>query len=156
MSEAQTATIEFYHTVVAPTVAEFLGRPDDHRLACLACLSLSALPEHYIHAKPEFKSERNEAEKAIKALRKSSREENWAVGHVNDIANAIKHVVRKEARVGYEDVESRNITVGNLRCGWPINGTHVMVEVKPGSLWLVDDLVAATDEWWRGKLGLVA
>lgn len=154
MSEAQTATTEFYLTVVAPTVADFLAHPHDHRLACLACLCLSALPDHYIHAKPEYKSERRKAVKAISALRESSREENWTVGQVNDIANAIKHVIRLDTRVGYQDVDAKDIRVGNLRCGWPINGTHVMVEVKPDEEWLVSDLVAAANEWWWRKLEL--
>jgi hypothetical protein len=146
------AAIEFYQQVVAPTVAEFLARPDNHRLACLACLCLSAVAEHYTHATAEA----SEAASAIKALRRSSREENWAVGQVNDIANATKHVVRNGSGVGYHDFGAQEISFGNLRCGWPINGTQVMVETEPGTLWLVTDLVASADQWWKGKLGLSA
>lgn len=145
------AAINFYMEVVEPTVTSFLNKPNDKRLACLACLCLSALAEHYIHAT----TEREAAASALKAFRISSRNENWAIGQVNDIANATKHVIRRGSGLGYQDINTEEIIVGNLQCGWPINGEEVMVETSPDKLWLVTDLVETTNEWWRTKLGLV-
>lgn len=91
-------------------------------------LCLSALAsEHYVRATEKAEK----ARQAIKELREKSRYENWAVGQVNDIANAVKHVVRKDSRVGYQDVSTQEIRLGLFRCGWPINGTEVMIEVEP-------------------------
>lgn len=151
MGKVHPAATDFYDMVVGPTVAEFLRRPDDQRLACLACLCLSALAEHYVRATEKAEK----ARQAIKELREKSRYENWAVGQVNDIANAVKHVVRKDSRVGYQDVSTQEIRLGLFRCGWPINGTEVMIEVEPDHVWLVSDLVEAADFWWRTKLGIV-
>lgn len=143
-----TAAIEFYQQVVEPTVAEFLSHPSDKRLACLACLCISALAEHYVHAT----SENSEAKLVIKALRLSSRKDNWAVGQVHDIANATKHFSRSASGIGYGDLDAQEIVVGNLCCGWPINGVEVMVETSPGRWWLVADLVESANEWWKRKL----
>jgi hypothetical protein len=147
--DSPAAAIEFYQSVVEPTVAEFFARPSDERLACLACLCLSALAEHYVHATAEASG----AKSIVKALRLSSRSDNWAVGQVNDIANATKHVIRSGPGIGYRDVGAQEITVGNLRCGWPINGVQVMVETSPGTLWLVRNLVASADEVVERKAG---
>lgn len=148
--DSPAAAIEFYKQVVEPTVAEFFAHPSDKRLACLACLCLSALAEHYVHATAET----SEAKSIVKALRLSSRRDNWAVGQVNDIANATKHVTRSGPGIGYGDLGAQEIAIGNLRCGWPINGVQVMVETSPDELWLVTDLVESANEWWKRKLGL--
>lgn len=96
----------------------------------------------------------SEAQSLINVFRASSRKDNWAVGQVNEIANATEHVIRHGSGISYGDLGAHEIAVGNLRCGWPINGDQVMVETSPGTLWLVKDLVASADEWRKGKLGL--
>ncbi|MFG1346117.1 hypothetical protein V5F59_14580 [Xanthobacter autotrophicus DSM 431] len=149
--DSPAVAIEFYQQIVEPTVTEFFADPSDKRLACLACLCLSALAEHYVHATAEA----SETKSSVKELRLSSRRENWAVGQVNDIANATKHVIRSGPGIRYEDLGTQEVEVGNLRCGWPINGVEVMVETSPdGTLWLVTELVESANEWWRRKLGV--
>ena len=146
----ESCASEFYHEVVAPTVSDFLNRPHDRRLACLACLCLSSMAVHYIHAV----AEPAKISKEISSFWTAVRAENWAVGQVHDIANATKHVIRRGPGVGYGDVSSQQIVVGNLRAGWPFAGMQVMVEVEPGNVWLVKDLVEAANQWWRDKLTL--
>lgn len=98
--DAPAPETEFYQQIDEPTVAEFLADPSNKRLACLACVCLSAFAEHYVHATLEASVTKS----SIKELRLSSRGENWAVGQVNDIANATKHVVRRGHGIGYENL----------------------------------------------------
>ncbi len=142
--------LTFFRDMVEPTVAEFLARPDDRRRGCLACLCLASMADHYFHARPAFRDGCGDAD----AFRRKIAGASWAVGQVIGIANATKHVVRRPGRVGYEDIAERQIAFGNLRCGWPINGRQVMVEVEGGKLWLLSHLAQAALEFWRGRLAL--
>jgi hypothetical protein len=125
--------LAFFQEMVEPTVAEFLTRPDDRRRGCVACLSV-------------------EGSLDADAFRRSVSGKNWAVGQVIGVANATKHVQRRPGRVGYQDVSVQEINAGNLRCGWPINGTEVMIEVKEDELWLLSDLVEEAVNFWRLRL----
>ena len=86
------------------------------------------------------------------AFRSALGDANWALWQVSGVANAFKHVVRHSGRVGYQDVSVQDVTCGNARCGWPINGTHVMIEVKEGELWLLSGLVEEALSFWRSRL----
>lgn len=140
----------FFHEIVEPTVAEFLSQTDDKRRGCLACLSLSAMADHYFHARPEGREGCSDANR----FRWKVGEINWAVGQVNGVANATKHVERRQGRVGYQDVSSQQITVGNLRVGWPVNGTQIIIEVEHGNLWLLSQLVEVAMTFWRNRLAM--
>ncbi len=70
------------------------------------------------------------------------------------VANATKHVERKPNRLGYDDLGRRQIDMSNARCGWPMNGPAVMIEARPGELWLLSQLVEVSLLMWREELGL--
>ncbi|MBB3264072.1 hypothetical protein FHW79_001687 [Azospirillum sp. OGB3] len=150
LSEGDGA-VEFFREMVEPTVAEFLDRPDDRRLGCLACLCLASMADHYFHARPRMRDERADPN----GFRRKIGESHWAVRQVIGVANATKHVVRLTGRVGYQDISAQPITCANLRAGWPINGNQEMVEVEGGELWLLADLVEAALEFWRDRLAEV-
>jgi len=142
--------LAFFREMVEPTVTEFLERSDDRRRGCLACLCLASMADHYFHARPEAR----EGCRRVDEFRCKVGTANWAVKQVIDLANAIKHFERKPKRVGYQDVSAQKITCGNLRCGWPISGIQVMVEVEGGELWLLSHLVKAALAFWRDRLAL--
>jgi hypothetical protein len=147
---ADDDALAFFQEMVEPTVAEFLVRPDDRRSGCLACLSLASMSDHYFHSRPESVEGAQDAD----AFRRAVSAKNWAVGQVIGVANATKHVRRRPGRVGYQDVSVQEISMGNLRCGWPINGTEVMIEVKEDDLWLLSDLVEEAIKFWKLRLGV--
>jgi hypothetical protein len=159
----------FYLQVVEPTVSEFLEEPGDFRKAALACLTLSAMADHFFHARtpmPGFLT--------VGAFRGSLRYDSKAdkkpgevssLGFVLDIANAVKHVTRgfQGDRVGFSDVETFTLDEesyepetddGDLDLGdfSPPLGDQVMVEID-GMLRLVSGLVEVANETWRKKLG---
>jgi hypothetical protein len=140
--------LTFFREIVGPTVAEFLDRPDDRRLGCLACLCLASMADHFFHARAE-----RDGCCDARAFRRRIAAANWAVGQVIGIANATKHVERRPGRVGYHDIAPRQIACGNLRAGWPINGRRVMVEAE-GRLWLLSHLVKAAFAFWQTQLEL--
>lgn len=149
-TERPDPAVSFFHEIVAPTVADFLRAPESRRLGCLACLALASMADHFFHAR----SVPVEGHTNADAFRRSLGAQHWGVGVVIGVANAAKHVVRRPGRVGYEDVQAQEITFGNLRCGWPINGREVMIEVEPDNLWLLSTLTEAAMDFWKGKLGL--
>ena len=134
--------------MVEPTVSEFLADPSDHRKGCLACLCLASMADHFFHARPDSRGGCKDADSFRAMVGKSD----WAVGQIIGIANATKHVERRRGRVGYQDVSAQKITLGNLRCGWPFNGSQVMVETKAGELWLLSHLVEAAMVYWRNRV----
>lgn len=148
--------LSFFQEIAIPTVAEFLNKPDDKRLGCLACLCLSHMADHVFHAWKEIK--RNPSCRTITDYRSYLMDENFALKQIFDVANATKHVLRKQGvksnapRVGFEDIQTQAITIRNLRCNWPINGNHVMVEVRDDELWLLSDLVKLVKVFWIEKL----
>lgn len=77
---------------------------------------------------------------------------NWSVGTIIGIANATKHALPRPGRLEFGDVFADDITCGNLRCDWPINGREVMVEVAPDNLWLLSDLVEEAARYWAEKV----
>jgi hypothetical protein len=141
--EANDAANWFYSEVVQPTVADSLKHTDSVRLGILACFVLAHMADHYFHARhpvPNLGDFRAE-------LRK-----NGAFRLVDDVTNGTKHVKKgRDGRLGFEDVGAQEINMGNLRCGWPINGTEVMVEDNK-NLWLLSQLTEAADEMWKAKL----
>lgn len=141
--------VTFFQEMVEPTVAEFHKHPADRRRGCLACLCIASMADHYFHARPEGREGCSTADQ----FRQKVSGINLAVGQVIGVANATKHVVRRRGRVGYQDVSSQQITLGILRFGWPINGTHVMIEVEDGNLWLLSQLVEAAMTFWHDRLG---
>ncbi|HYG87247.1 MAG TPA: hypothetical protein VD978_13400 [Azospirillum sp.] len=108
------------------------------------------MADHYFHARPELREGYADAN----AFRRAIGESHWALRQVIGVANATKHVERRPGRVGYQDVSSQSITCGNLRAGWPISGTQVMIEVDGGEFWLLSRLVEAAREFWRNRLAL--
>jgi hypothetical protein len=106
------------------------------------------MSDHYFYSRPASVEGSLDAD----AFRRSVSGKNWAVGQVIGVANATKHVQRRPGRVGYQDVSVQEINAGNLRCGWPINGTEVMIEVKEDELWLLSDLVEEAVNFWRLRL----
>ena len=142
--------VTFFQEMVEPTVAEFHEHPADRRRGCLACLCIASMADHYFHARPEA----CEGCSTANQFRWKISEINKAVGQVIGVANATKHFERQPGTYrGYQDVSSQQITLGILRCGWPINGTHVMIEVEDGNLWLLSQLVEAAMTFWRDRLG---
>lgn len=148
--EVADPAASFFREIVAPTVADFLSTPDSRRLGCLACLALASMADHYFHARTAPVEGHNNPDE----FRRSLGAQHWGAGVVIGVANATKHVVRRPGRAGYEDVQTQSITMGNLRAGWPMNGRMVMVEVEPGNIWLLRDLVRASFDFWQKKLSL--
>jgi hypothetical protein len=140
--------VAFFQEIVEPTVAEFLEMPADRRLGCLACLCLASMADHYFHALPESCVGSANAD----IFRQKVANANWAVGQVIGVANATKHFQRRPGRVGYKDVSAQQITLGNLRAGWPISGAAVMVEVADGNVWLLTQLVETAMTFWGDRL----
>jgi hypothetical protein len=148
MLQDSDCALAFFREMVEPAVADFLARPDDRRFGCTACLYLSAMSDHYFHARPQLAGSHKDADTFRRGLGKSS----WILGQIIGIANATKHVLSSKSRIGYESVSIQDIQCGNARCGWPIGGTYVMVESIGGELWLLCDLVEAAAEIWRDRL----
>jgi len=152
LRDAAADAATFFAEMVLPTVAEFLRGRADKRLGCNACLALASMSDHYFHTLGAAVAPHFDVDK----YRRSHAAKNWAVGTIIGIANATKHVLRKPGRVGFGDVFADNITCGNLRCGWPINGREVMVEVAPDNLWLLSDLVEEATRYWIEKVEALA
>jgi hypothetical protein len=144
----------FFVKMVRPTVDEFLSDRSDRRRACIACLMLASMVDHYFHTNGAVVAPHKNAN----AYRDSVKAENWPAGIMIDIANATKHVQRIEAknekprRVGFDDISSLKIAVGTLRAGWPINGQEVVVEIGPNYPCLVSQLVEAASSYWAAKI----
>lgn len=147
---ADDKALEFFRDMVEPTVAEFLRAPTDRRQGCLASLCLSSMADHYFHAR----SKPEEGCVNENVFRKKVGDTNWAMKQVIGVANATKHVRPLPGRVGYDDVFSLEITCGNLRAGWPINGLMVMIEVEEGNVWLLSQIVEAAMRFWEERLHL--
>jgi hypothetical protein len=140
----------FFREVVEPTVAEFMGDRANKRRACLACLAVASMTEHYFYARPELAPLRTHEFKA------KVRSENWAVGAVADIANATKHVVGDEGRGkwGYDDLNTYQLNrFGIMRAGWPLGGHEVLA--GPDRAWRVSTLLDTATTFWKRKLGIV-
>lgn len=138
----------FFAEMVLPTVAEFLRDRADKRRGCLACLALASMSDHYFYTPGAVVNGNPDAN----SFRQSHSAANWAVGTVIGVANATKHVRRRSGRAGFNDVFADDISFGNMRCGWPINGREVMVEVAPGDVWLLSELVEEAASYWKAKV----
>lgn len=133
----------FVLEMVEPTVAEFLAEPSDKRRGCLACLALASMTEHYHAARI------SDADSG--AFKGAVRKECPPMGWISDVANATKHVIAFKDRIGFEDVQSKEMgRFGVQRFGWPFSGTEVLV--GDNSQWRLTDLVQAAMTFWRGKL----
>ena len=149
----ETADAAAFHSeIVEPTVADFLANRADKRRGCLACLVLASMSDHYFHTPGAVVDGHPDAN----AYRQSHGAACWAAGVVIGVANATKHVLRRPGRVGFSDVFADDISVGNMRCDWPIEGREVMIEVTPDNLWLLGDLVEAAARYWTEKVSLIA
>jgi hypothetical protein len=142
--ETPDAAAWFYIKIVQPTVAEALAQRDSIRRGVIACIALTHIADHYFHARHPLPKK----DKFFKELRK-----NGAFRLVQDVTDGTKHAKRitkdgKIERLGFEDVTSQEINLGNMRSGWPISGTEVMVADK-GNLWLLSQLIPLVDEMWR-------
>lgn len=150
----------FYREVVEPTVIEFLGKPDDIRLGCLACIALSSMVEHYYHARRQELGGQN-AQDFRRSLAELS-----AAEIVFDVANATKHVVADRKRpYGFKAVEKielndasyksneneSSIDFGDLE--FPI-GSQVMVPAGNDLICVLAAQVEAVHEMWCSKLGI--
>jgi hypothetical protein len=148
LREAAADAATFFAEMVLPSIAEFLKDRADKRRGCIACLVLASMSDHYFHTPGAAVAPHRDAD----SYRRSHAAVNWSVGTIIGIANATKHVLRKPGRVGFGDVFADDIDCGNLRCGWPINGREVMVEVAPDNLWLLSDLVEEAARYWAEKV----
>lgn len=147
--EGDDKAVGFYTKIVKPTIVESRQRPDDMRLAILACLVLSHMAEHYYQARIQTVV----GSVSAQAFRETLRNENGAFRLIADIADAAKHVKRgRDGRLGYDNIGAQPIDISNLRAGWPINGTQVMAE-DGSNLWLLSQLVTVADKMWQTKLG---
>lgn len=143
--------VRFLLEIVEPTVAEFMTDKADKRRACLACLALASLTEHYLYAR--FGGKKDAATKC----KTDFYNENNAVKLVADVANATRHVVRWEGTnsFGCSAIESMEIgQCGIMRCGWPIGGEEVLVGDERE--WRLSELVESTMRFWHEKLDLDA
>jgi hypothetical protein len=147
--------------VVGPTVAEFLSKPNDIRLGCLACIALSSMVEHYFHARRQELIGQNAQD-----LRRSLAS-NSAVEIVFDVANAAKHVVPARKREMdfkaastvlnlEEDTYKHNpdepeIDFGDLK---HYSGPYVMVDVGKGLYCILEAQVKSANQMWGEKLSL--
>ena len=160
--EEPDAAVWFYRTVVEPTVAEFLSKPDDIRLGCLACIALSSMVEHYFHARRQELQGQN-AQDLRRSLASKS-----AVEIVFDVANAAKHVVPARKReidfkaastilnldedtYKYENPDDPKIDFEDLKL---YMGSYVMVDVGKGLYCILEAQVKSANQMWRAKLGL--
>ena len=107
------------------------------------------MTEHYYHARTDC--ERLQ----LSAFRKILRDECYAIGWVEDAANAMKHVKpdRKGSRWGYGDIETYRLNVcGTARCGFPMGGHEVLL--GPERAWRLGEVIKVAVAFWRGKLGV--
>lgn len=155
-AQPENAAVAFFHEMVEPTVAEFIAAPDDRRLGCLACLVLSSLADHYFHA---FEAPKlidvspKKLRAAVGEFRSIAATENWSVNQIHDVANAAKHFAKVGDRVTLDNLEADEIgQCGVGRCGWPLNGRYVILEVAPNNTWLLSDLVEEAVRYWRSRL----
>jgi hypothetical protein len=151
----------FYQEVVEPTVAEFLGKRDDIRLGCLACIALSSMVEHYFHARRQEFGSQN-AQDFRRTLAAYS-----AFEIVFDVANATKHVVParnramdfksasrimeldKDTYKSEQNNDEPKSILGDLELP---TGSHVMVLAGNDVDCVLADQVEAVNEMWRTKL----
>lgn len=144
--------VAFYRQIVEPTVVQFLTQPSDARLGCLACLVLASMADHYFHAREKPVEGHDE----VGRFRFALGETHFPYRQILSVANATKHVLPSRGRLGFEQIEPDDIHVGNLRCGWPINGRYVMITVRADEQWPLHRLVALARDMWVEKLGLSA
>jgi len=152
----------FFQEVVEPTATEFLNKPDNIRLGCLACIALSSMVEHYYHGRRhEFGDQSAQDSRRSLATLESAE-------IVFDVANATKHVVAdRKRRYGFKAVErmeldddtyqsdesEAGIDFGDLKF---TIGSHVMVPTGDDLHCLLSAQVEAVCEMWRVKLGIKA
>ena len=139
----------FFREVVEPTVDEFMVDRASKRRGCLACLALASMAEHYFHARPNLPLGK------LAEFKPAIRTENKAVSWIADVANATRHVHRRDkpSRIGYGDMQPLETgQVGVLRAGWPIGGEEVLV--GHDHEWRLSTLIETTMTFWRAKLHL--
>lgn len=95
LSTTPDATDCFLNEIVAPTVKEFLKRPDDIRLGKVAAIILSSLADYFVHARPSLCS--IVVQNAGPRDKMSKHWEEWSklcpeAGLVRDVGDATKHV----------------------------------------------------------------
>ncbi|MFT8521335.1 MAG: hypothetical protein ABF812_13960 [Gluconobacter cerinus] len=146
--------LEWFREIVEPTVAEFLVSPGDKRRGCLAALAVASMTEHYFSSRMALGKDK----KGLGRFKAEVRDYkngagNFSVGFVADIANAVKHVERKNG-VGHEDLKPQRInTCGVMRCGWPLT-PNPQILVGENLEWRLVDLIKTATDFWREKLGL--
>lgn len=146
----EDSAVIFFREMVEPTVAEFRNDQLDPRRGFLACVTLSAMVEHYALSHPQASGGLS----AFKSFIKSPENGAWAAHAVHDVANAFKHKKRTQSGWGYGDISLQLLgKFGYARFGQPMAG-H-MILAGPAGEWPLIQLVEAAADFWRQRLGII-
>ncbi|MBB5372275.1 hypothetical protein [Acidocella aromatica] len=154
----------FFDAVVEPTAHEAITALNDMRRGCLACLALSAMGEHFIHARrqmaqsiiqqhlpeqvpPRFPDKLGDYERT--AFWKALAARCWDYGVVRDVANATKHVTPSGDKVGFDDVRNTRLGFGVSKFSWPFASEAILVDTGSGGPFMLSQLVHASLAMWR-------
>jgi len=116
-------------------------------------LVVQAMNDHY------FEHNKDTPEKVFDCRRKGKFIEmlcssDWAMRHVMDIANGIKHVERSnKGRPGFNEILKKDAPskCGVLRAGFPLSNEEIFTDKSLE--WILADILVHVMKQWRIRLG---